>query len=186
MPSRDDEPSFRMHRGARARRVRGVQRLFLSFAAALVAAGCSPPPPRAPLPTQPLDEARAISLIAQALRDAGAAPAAGRDVQLVTGRRVHMEVTAAGHAWGVAFITAAEQAELVPNKDYVQPVGNDIPVVQGFGPDADVAACLLFARDYTWEVATDEERSQHNIAAERRLQRDVRDFVVQAGAHHFK
>ena len=159
---------------------------FLLSALALSAAACGARAPRAPLPTRPIDEPHALALMARAMREAGAQPAAGRDVQLVTGKRVHVDVMAAGRQWGIAYITDPESKDLKPNGDYVQPAGDDLPVIQGYGPDAAVKACLLFAHDYTWEESTEEQRSQHNIAAERRLQRDVTDFVVQAGAHRFE
>ena len=147
---------------------------------------CAPPPPRTASPPQPLDEGRALALAAQAFADAGAVATGGRDVQLVTGHRLHADLMAAGHRWGVAFVTEEEAGEIRAGAEYVPPQGEDLPVVMGFGPDADVVVCVLFARDYTHSADRNGAHGSTLLAVEKRLQRDVRDFVVQAIAHKLK
>ena len=158
---------------------------FLAASLAL-AAGCSHPPPRAPAKLHSVDEPRAVAIMAQSMREAGLTPAGGRPIQLVTGKRVQIEVTPVGKQWGLAYLTADEAAQLRPDVDYLPAHGDDLPVVMGFGPDADVVVCLLFAHDYAFDDDVTQERAQTHIGAERKLARDTRDFIVQAGLHHLK
>jgi hypothetical protein len=150
--------------------------LFLS-----IATGCATPEPKPPNATQPLDERRAVGIIMQVYKDAGTAASAGRPVRLATGRSLRVDVGTEGRRYGVAYLTGAdlalldEKADLPPHAP-----GGDLPVVQGAGPDIDAVILVLFAEDYQDDDFRGTEREATGIAAERKLARDVRDFLAQA------
>src|SRR5262245_40996954 len=65
---------------------RKMRRLFTAGPILLIAfIGCATPEAKAPNPTHPLDEPRALAVIAQAYKDAGATTAEGRTIRLATG-----------------------------------------------------------------------------------------------------
>ncbi len=131
-----------------------------------------------------MDESRALSLAAQALGDAGETPAAGRDVLLATGRSLHVDVGVVGHRWGIAYVTADDLAALHPAADLPPRAlsGDVLPVVQGVGSDGGAIVLVLWADDYSYDDASGGGHEATSIAAERRIARDVRDFVSQAHA----
>jgi hypothetical protein len=144
-------------------------------------AGCATPEPKPPKPTQPLDERRALHVITQAYRDAGATASDGRSLRLATGRSLRVDVGTAGRRYGIAYLTGADQALLEADKDLPPHApGGDLPVVQGTGQDVDAVILVLFAEDYQYDDFLGTEREASGIAAERKLARDVRDFLTQA------
>ena len=155
--------------------------LFTSFAwvTAAFGAGCktSAPPPAFP---RPLDESRALAIIAEGYRDGGQIAGAGRELHLSSGRTLRVDVSTAGHLYGVAYVTKADADELDASRDLPPPMGpDDLPVVQGSGADSDAVVLVLLAARYV-------VRAPDGVLAsddERRLRRDVRDFLVQARAH---
>jgi hypothetical protein len=149
--------------------------LFLSVA------GCGTPDPKPPTPTQPLDERRALSVIAQAYKDAGATPSAGRPVRLITGRSLRVDIGTEGRRYGIAYLTGADRALLDEKADLPPHApGGDLPVVQGSGADFGSVILVLFAEDYQYDDFLGTDRNATGIAAERKLARDVRDFLAQA------
>ncbi|MET0594977.1 MAG: hypothetical protein ABW133_19920 [Polyangiaceae bacterium] len=144
--------------------------------------GCNSPDAKAPShPTRPLDEKRALSIIAQAYRDAGAAPAAGRPLRLTTGKSLRVDVGTEGRRFGIAYLTGADQSLLDPQSDLPPHTpGGDLPVVQGVGVDSDSVILVLFADDYQYDDFLGTDRESPGIAAEKKLARDVRDFLAQA------
>lgn len=156
---------------------------FATVAIALVA-GCSTPEPRTPhQAARPLDARRAIPLIAQAFDDTGIEPDGPREIQLPTGKKLLVDVSAKGHKWGIAYLTREKLADLEPGRDLPpRPTNDDLAIVQGHGPDAGSVILVLFADEYQADDHLGEERRTSSIVAEKKLQRDVRDFVVQAKA----
>lgn len=145
------------------------------------AVGCAAPPAKAPNDTKPLDEHRALAVIAQAYKEAGAAPTEGRTVRLLTGHSLRVDVGTEGRRYGVAYLTAADQAQLDSKADLPPHLpGGDLPVVQGAGPDMDAVILVLFDEDYQYDDFVGTGREAPGIAAERKLARDVRDFLAQA------
>lgn len=159
----------------------------LAFAAlALALAACSAPAPRGPhQASRPLETRRALPLIAQAFDDTGIKPAGPREVQLPTGKKLRVDVSADGHKWGIAYLTREDLAALDPKKDLPpRPTNDDLAIVQGHGADAGSVILVLFADEYRYDDHLGEERQSTTIVAEKKLQRDVRDFVVQAKARN--
>jgi hypothetical protein len=145
------------------------------------ALGCAAPAAKPPNPTQPLDERRAVAVIAQVYKETGTAATEGRTVRLATGHSLRVDVGTEGRRYGIAYLTAADQALLDVKADLPPHLpGGDLPVVQGAGPDVDAVILVLFAEDYPYDDYVGTAREAPGIAAERKLARDVRDFLAQA------
>jgi hypothetical protein len=159
-----------------------MRRLLAAGPILLVAVlDCATPEAKAPNPTHPLDEPRALTVIAQAYKDAGAAAVDGRVMRLATGRTLRVDVGTEGRRYGVAYLTDADRAALNPKDDLPPHLpGGDLPVVQGAGPDLGAVILVLFAEDYQYDDFVGTGREASGIAAERKLARDVRDFLAQA------
>lgn len=149
----------------------------------LLAMGCSSEGARAPNPTKPIDERRAVEVIARAMRDARIDPAAGRD-ERVGQKTLHIDVGVAGKRYGVAYITA----------DDAQALGDTIPTPNNkdeklklvpIGQDGQTHVLLLFQQNYLYDDHVGDAHQQTVITAENALARDVRDFVTYAKTKGF-
>ena len=153
----------------------------LFFLVFLLVAGCRGGTAKHPNPTRPLEERRALTVIVQAYKDVGTTPAGARDIRLPSGRPLRVDVGTQGHHYGVAFLTGAEHAQLDAKVDLPpRAPGGDLPVVQGAGADLDAVVLLLFAEDYQDDDLAGERHETTAVTSERRLTRDVRDFLAQA------
>src|SRR4051794_33415120 len=77
------------------------------------AGGCSGGEARAPNPTRPLDERRAVEVIRRAMREDRVDPAPGRDVQLSpSGKTMHIDVGVQNREYGIAYITQEDAHQL--------------------------------------------------------------------------
>src|SRR3954471_8248144 len=142
---------------------------------------CATPEAKQPNPMRPIDERRAIPIMAQAFKDESETPSEGREIHLATGKTLRIDVASAGHKYGVAYVTASDMATLDAKTDLPphSPTG-DLPIVQGTGTDADAVVLILFADDYTSDDLSGEQHESTTITSEKKLARDVRDFIVQA------
>ena len=77
---------------------------------ATLALACSGPPPRTANPARPLDERRAVVVIAEVFREEHEVPMAGADVSLSAQHRLHVDVLASGKRFGVAYVTGLERS----------------------------------------------------------------------------
>ncbi len=148
---------------------------------ALVSA-CGGQEAKHPNPMRPIDERRAIPIIAQAYADSGESAAEGRDIKLATGKMLHVDVGTIGHKYGVAYLTTGDISALDAKTDLPPHVAgsSDLPIVTGGGSDADTIVLVLFADDYQYDDLAGEQHEATTITAEKKLTRDVRDFLVQA------
>jgi hypothetical protein len=151
--------------------------------------GCGAPPPRTPNPTKPVSDRRAQELIAKGLHKEKVDPDEGRDVKTTSGALVHIDVGVSGHKYGVAYLTendmAKDDADKLPKKDPKRP--RALVVAQGSGKgESTTMILLLFDRDYLFDDQVGEEHEQTSITAEASIERDVRDFVVQAKANDWE
>jgi len=160
------------------------QLLAVGILAAL--ASCSTPPPRQPNPTRPLDEQRAIRVIIRAFHDQKDAPVPGRKVELPAGKPLEMDVGSMGHKYGVAYVTGSERVQI---GNAIQPrdpsMGDALQLVRGTGHDADARILLLHDDDYLYDDHVGSGREETFITAEKKLTRDVRDFLVRAQSEHW-
>jgi hypothetical protein len=154
--------------------------LILAGALAFLPAACASPPAKEPNLSHPLDEGHAVPLIAQTLQKEGDVPTEGRDIVLPSGRSLHVDVFAQGRRYGIAYLTAADTAKLDAKFDIPPRSGNDLPVVQGSGKDTGSFVLLLFDADYSYDDFIGEKHEHTAIAAEKKLGRDVRDFITAA------
>lgn len=153
--------------------------MALAVSGPLLSVGCAPEQPKAANAVRPVDEPRAVRIIANALRDSGVKPTPQRMVSLAPGRRVELDVCAGGHLWGIAYVTDGERKSV--DEDVPANLSSDsLLVLRGRGPDADARILVLLASNYMSDDTVGDEREATTVAAEHRIARDVRDFVVQA------
>jgi hypothetical protein len=148
-------------------------------------AGCGAGPARAPNATRLLDERRAIEVIRRAVSAEGARPGGPRDVELVNGATLHVDVSVADKQYGIAYVTTDEAREL----------GNSIPVrnqkdeklkIAPAGETGMTKIVLLYQVNYLYDDLAGEEHEQTAITCERYLTRDVQDFITYARAKKFE
>jgi hypothetical protein len=157
----------------------------LMIGLALAALGCGPGDVKAPNPTRPLAERRALEVIAKAIQDEGDRPGPGRDVKLVNGKDLHIDVGVDGHDYGVSYITT----------DDAQRLGDAIPPrnkkderlrIARAGADGDTRVVILYQENYLYDDLAGEVHEQTTITAERQLTRDVQDFITHAHTQKYK
>lgn len=161
-----------------------------AFVGALLAlctqAACGGPPPASANPKRALDERRAIEVMVRAFRDEGVQPVPGRSVELAAGKALQIDVGAQGAKWGAAYLTPGERQKL---GDALPPrtpdMGDALQLVRGTGEDADARILILNDTSYLYDDQVGTGHQDTTITAERKLARDVRDFVVRARAEQW-
>ncbi len=148
--------------------------------------GCAPEAAKAPNPTRPLDERRALEVIRRAVKTEGADPAPGRDEPLAgTTKTLHIDVGVQGHAYGIAYITSEDAKALgdalpAPNKK-----DESLRLVRA-GADGETHVVLLYQQNYLYDDLTGSAHEQTTISAESALARDAQDFVTHARSQKYK
>jgi hypothetical protein len=156
---------------------------FLLASVAMVLVSCGGPPPRAPNPTRPLDERRAVEIILEAFRAEHDRGVTGRTIQLAGGKPLEVDVSAAGKKYGVAYVTANERHALGDAIPMPEPGMEDaLHLVRGTRDDGDARILVLHDLNYLYDDQVGEEHEQTVVTAENKLERDVRDFIVRAHA----
>src|SRR5262249_35424119 len=111
---------------------------------------CSGGGAKAPNPTRPLDERRAIEVIRQAVQVEGVDPAPSRDVTLASGQEIRVDVSIQGRDFGIAYIT----------RDDADKLGGAIPPrnqkderlrIARAGPDGEIRVVLLYQDNYVYD-----------------------------------
>lgn len=156
--------------------------LLLLLAGAALSFGCGGEPPRAPNKLRPLDERRAVQLIANVMRDQGDRPTTARRMQIQEGVEIEVDVGAAGHKYGVAYTNAAERSKIASALPQVDPESDALVLVNGMGDESDARILVLRDDSYLYDDHVGTEHEQTTITAENKLKRDVRDFLVRARA----
>lgn len=149
----------------------------------LLVMGCGSEGARAPNPTKPIDERRAIEVIGRAMRSERVDPAAGRD-ENVAGKTIHIDVGVAGKQYGVAYITAEDATQLgdaIPSPNKKDEKLKLVPV----GEQGRAHVLLLFQQNYVYDDLVGDSHEQTMITAESALARDVRDFISYAKSKGF-
>jgi hypothetical protein len=148
--------------------------------------GCAGPPPRTANPTRPLDERRAVEIIIRAFHEERDRPVPGRKIELTADKRLEVDVAAQGKKYGVAYVSLNERMTLgsaLPPRDPA--MGDALQLVRGLGPEADARILVLHDSEYQYDDQLGTERTVTSITAERKLERDVRDFLVRAHAERW-
>jgi hypothetical protein len=149
----------------------------------LLLGACSGPPPRTANPTRPLDERRAVDIVIRAFHEERDRPVPGRKVTLAEGKQLEVDVGSQGKKYGVAYVTANERVALgaaLPPRDPA--MGDALQLVRGMANDNDARILVLHDTEYLYDDQVGTEHEESTITAERKLARDVRDFVVRAHA----
>jgi hypothetical protein len=161
--------------------VKSTRASFVAFVAALGMAlgllgSCDGEPPRRPNIMHPVDERRAFELMGRVFKEAGLTIERGRE-EVVNGKSLTVDEAAAGHKYGIAYLTHEDQAALgdaLPKRDTMS---DALLVVDADGGDR---VLVLFERDYMTDDLEGEAHSTTTIAAEAKIQRDARDFLLKA------
>lgn len=147
---------------------------------------CSPSRAREPNAMRPIDEGRAIKLIAETLHNQGLTPLPPRDVQLSDGVQVRMDVEVQGRKLGVVYLTAADVEKLNNHSLATRPTKDDRLIIRnGTMADSDMHVVVLYASDYSYDDNVGQEHEATAVTAENKLERDVRDFVIIANKNHW-
>jgi hypothetical protein len=148
--------------------------LVLSFVGL---AGCEGEPARTAHDARPVPEARAASVIARVFRENDLEPEAARSVHLTRDKSIKLEVAAAHHQFGVAYVSEADAAQLGDALPHRPKGTRALVVVQG---EQGAHVLVLFEGDYVDDDADGEDHTMSGVAADRKLERDVRDFLRRA------
>jgi hypothetical protein len=140
---------------------------------------------RAPNPTRALDEGRAIEVIRRAVAQEGIRPSAGREIDLVSGRRMRIDVSVQDHQYGIGYVTGDDAQALgvaipPPNRQ-----DEKLRIVRG-GTDGSIRIVLLYQDNYVYDDLAGESHERTTITAERQLTRDVQDFLTYARTQKFQ
>ncbi|HMJ10921.1 MAG TPA: hypothetical protein VK524_05915 [Polyangiaceae bacterium] len=165
----------------RGARPKWILRALTLALVALHGAACGGPPPRTANPTRALDERRAIDIIIRAFHEERDEPIPGKSLLLADGTPLEVDVAAKGKRYGVSYITANERFKLgkaLPPRDLS--MGDALQLVNGTGSDAQARILVVHDSDYLYDDQVGTDREASTITAERKLARDVRDFLVHA------
>ena len=168
----------------RARLAQALALIALSAGPAGPAA-CGASGPRTANPTRPVDERRAIEVIRRALRSEGAKPGPAREVKLLKGATILVDVGVAGRDYGIAFVTREDAAALGGAIPPPNAKDERLRIVRA-GDDGKIRVVLLYQDNYVFDDLAGEVHAQTSIAAEEELSRDVRDFVYHARSRKFR
>jgi hypothetical protein len=158
---------------------KSVGRALASAGLVLLAAACAAPPAKSPNETRPLDEGRARELIANAIATDGATATGPRLVSLPRDKQLLVDIGVSGKRHAIAFITGTERGELgssVPAHD----VGSTALQLVRDTKDRDTRILILHDLAYMTDEQAGEQRAVSSVVVERRLQRDVLDFLAEA------
>ena len=148
----------------------------------LVLAACADDTPssRTPNPSRPMDEPRAQGVIARTFQAEGVDPEAGRTFALSAKDTPKLEVAAQGHKYGVIWLTHDLQTQIAGFLPKHENDEGSLVVLDGAGADSGGHALVLWESDYMTDDLSGASHSSTEIAAERKLERDVRDFLLKA------
>jgi hypothetical protein len=157
-----------------------VRSAFVFVIALCASPACDEPAPRTATQARPVDEPRAQEVIARTFQNQGVDPEGERTITLTANKPVKLEVAARDHKYGVIWLTrdlAHDLGALLPKHD------NDegaLVVLDGVGRDEGAHALALWETDYMTDDLSGAAHSSTEIAAEGKIERDVRDFLVKA------
>jgi hypothetical protein len=95
----------------------------------------------------------------------------------VQGRPMTVDLAASGHRYGIAYITrelAASLGDIIPKRD---PNSDALVVIDSEAGDR---ILVLYERDYMTDDLAGDLHSATTIAAESKVERDARDFLLRA------
>lgn len=141
--------------------------------------GCAAAPLRAPHPAQPLDEPRAVALIAETFRDERLATGPATDLALSAHASLRADVIDGSGKLAVAYLTRAERDRLgreLPAHSEQQP--DELVIVAAQGASGTAHVLVLYDYDYLDDEERGTPREQTSITSKLKLRRDVLDFLT--------
>jgi hypothetical protein len=166
-------------------KVQGMAHPLALAAIGLGGAGCGAAPLRAPHPSQPLDETRAIELIRESFRAEGMADGPARDLALSSHATLRADVTDADTRLGVAYLTAAERARLgtdlpprAPAERDAEGGGDELQIVAAASSRGRTRVLVLYDLDYADDEDIGVPRERTSLTSSLKLKRDVLDFLA--------
>lgn len=146
---------------------------WTGLAASLALAACAPPAAPASVALKPLEERRAAAVIARVLEEHGAKPNKGRTFELGGGFRLKEEARVGEGPYGVAYVTAEERDEAAAQLPKYDPESTTLRILH---PTPD--AIVLVVHDLAYRFNPDGTDTATAVTAEKTLERDVADFMV--------
>jgi hypothetical protein len=137
---------------------------------------CGGPPAAGPREARSLSPERARAVICAELQRAGLASAGSAEVEFGQGVPLEVDVGVQGNPWGIAYISEQEDARLGPSLPASS--GSALMVVAAHHEQTPVQVLLLRAADYTYDDFAGVDRDSPADYAQKRLARDVRDFLA--------
>jgi hypothetical protein len=129
----------------------------------------------------PVHERRAVEILSRVFKEGNFEPDPGQAITLTSrGAVLPLDVVAGGHKFGVAYVTREEAQQLGDALPKFDPESDALVVVEGIEKDAGWHALLMYDRAYLSDDLEGEGHSVTSIAAEKKIERDARDFMVKA------
>lgn len=128
---------------------------------------------------KPIEERRARGVIERTLLDNGMRPAKGRVVQLQDGSELTEDMAIDGESYGIAYLTEREAGKVGASVPDYQPDEEQLRLVSG--TDGTITL-ILYEQNYSYDAGETHETTA--ITAEKRLARDVSDFVLHVVKQH--
>jgi hypothetical protein len=153
--------------------------LLAALSAPLLA--CAGEPPRRPNVMHPVHERRAAEILSRVFKEGNFEPDPGHAIALTSrGAVLSLDVVAGGHKFGVAYVTREEAQQLGDALPKFDPESDALVIVEGIEKDVGWHALLMYDRAYLSDDLEGEGHSVTSIAAEKKIERDARDFMVKA------
>ncbi|HEY4116881.1 MAG TPA: hypothetical protein VGM56_03445 [Byssovorax sp.] len=153
--------------------------------AALALVACDGGAARAPNPTRPLDERRAVEVIRRTLQEDGVHASPSREEKLQpSGKIIRVDVGVQGRSYGIAYITTDDAHDL---GEAIQPPNKKderLRIVRA-GADGETRVVLLYQDNYLYDDLAGDSHEQTTIAVEAQIKRDVLDFLTHARSQNY-
>ena len=101
-------------------------------------------------------------------------------IKVADGKPLRVDVVASGHKYGVAYLTRDDEAALGQAVPKFDPDSDALIIVDGSGTDEGWHVVVLYDRAYLSDDLEGESHGATSIAAEGKIARDARDFLVKA------
>ena len=147
--------------------------LFAALALGVATLACSGSQTGPETVLKPIEERRARAVIEEAITSAGMQPKAPRVLKLNDGSELSEEMGIEGGPYGIAYVTSIEEKKLgssIPERD---PRGDQLRLVQASGG---AVVLLIYQLNYRYDAG--DTHTASIVTAERKLKRDVHDFLT--------
>ena len=150
-----------------------VARLLIATFALLPVAACKPAAAPASQVMKSIEERRARAVIEQVLRRQGDSAGRGRTIKLPGEATLAEEFSLGTKPYGIAYLTVEEASKVGDSIPAYNPDSQQLRLVRG--QDKEVVL-VLYEQAYKYDAGS--AHSTTAVTAERKLQRDVEDFMM--------